>query len=74
MRSQASSEPEPIGSAAPPPGEAPDTETLELLASWQREDATSDPDQIRAAERELADFKRAMNDARAISGEPVLYP
>ena len=51
-----------------------DTVTLELLAAWQAEDATSDPEEIRAAEQELAEFKQAMNENRVSCGEPLLYP
>lgn len=51
-----------------------DTATLELLASWRIQDATTDPEQIRAAERELADFKKAMNETRTVAGERVLFP
>ena len=61
--------------AAPLPSNAPvDTATLELLAQWGREDATDDPEKIRAAEKELAEFKRAMNENRTLSGEPPLFP
>jgi hypothetical protein len=51
-----------------------DTATLELRASWQRQDATANPDELRAAEEELAEFKKAMNENRTLSGQPVLYP
>jgi len=51
-----------------------DTATLELLASWRAQDATDHPEDLRAAEQELADFKKAMNDNRTSSGEPRLYP
>ena len=51
-----------------------DTATLDLLAGWRNEDATNDAEQIRDAERELAEFKRAMNDSRTRVGEPLLYP
>lgn len=51
-----------------------DTGTLRLLDSWAREDATSDPDRLTAAQRELDEFKRAMNENRAASGERILYP
>ena len=51
-----------------------DTATLQLLAEWRRQDATSDPEDIRAAERGLADFKRAMNEARTATGERIVYP
>ena len=55
-------------------GGSVDTATLELLASWRQQDATADPEQVRAAERELAEFKKAMNKNRALAGEPVLFP
>jgi hypothetical protein len=51
-----------------------DTVTLELLAKWSRQDAAEDPDEIRTAEQELAEFKKAMNESRTLSGEPFLYP
>jgi hypothetical protein len=51
-----------------------DTATLELLANWQAQDATDNPDALRAAEQELSDFKKAMNENRANSGQPRLYP
>ena len=60
----------------PQPGAnaAIDTATLELLAKWRSEDATSDAEQLRTAERELAEFKKAMNENRAATGERILYP
>jgi hypothetical protein len=51
-----------------------DTATLELLANWRIQDATTDPEQIRAAKQQLADFKKAMNKNRTVAGEPVLFP
>jgi hypothetical protein len=45
-----------------------------LLASWRQQDATTDPEQIRAAEKEVAEFKKAMNETRTATGEPALYP
>jgi hypothetical protein len=81
MRHQSPSEPGQIRPAAPlasgsAPSNAPsiDSATLDLLARWGREDATTDPEQIRAAERDIADFKKAMNGTRVFSGEPLLYP
>ena len=55
-------------------GGSVDLATLELLASWRQQDATTDPEEVRAAERELAEFKKAMNENRALAGEPVLFP
>lgn len=63
----------PPGAAPLPPG-AVDTETLALLEAWAREDATDDPEKLRAAQKELDDFKRAMNENRAATGERILYP
>ena len=63
------------GSATPSvPQSSIDTATLDLLAVWQREDATSDPSQLKAAEEELAVFMKAVNEARTASGEPLVYP
>ena len=63
-----------------PPGGAPlatgtiDTETLEILEAWAREDATDDPEKLRDAQKELDEFKKAMNENRAACGERILYP
>ena len=57
----------------PAPGSI-DTATLELLASWRVQDATEDPGKLRAAEQELAHFKKTLNDNRTQAGEPRLYP
>jgi hypothetical protein len=51
-----------------------DTATIQLLAAWRREDATDDPEEIRAAEQELAEFKRVINENRTAVGETRLYP
>jgi hypothetical protein len=51
-----------------------DSATLELLATWRITDASDHPEDIRTAEQELADFKKAINDNRTASGEPLLYP
>jgi hypothetical protein len=58
----------------PPPGGSIDSATLDLLATWRQQDATGDPEQIRAAEREIAEFKKAMNENRTATGERVLFP
>ena len=63
-----------------PPNTAPstalpiDTATLDLLARWRVADATDSPEQIRAAEREVAEFKSAINQSRVAAGDPVVYP
>ena len=51
-----------------------DTATLDLLEAWRLQDATDDPEQRRAAEQELTEFKKTMNENRTLSGEPLLYP
>ena len=53
---------------------AVDTETLALLDAWAVEDATYDPEKLRIAQKELDEFKRAMNENRAATGERILYP
>jgi hypothetical protein len=51
-----------------------DAATFELLAAWRLADATDDPEEIRAAEQELDEFKRTMNKNRTRAGEPLVYP
>jgi len=51
-----------------------DSVTLELLARWRVEDAAKNPEDVQAAEKELEEFKKAMNESRTGSGEPLLYP
>ena len=47
---------------------------IALLQSWQDQDATDDPAEFLAAEEELADFKRSMNENRLATGERLVYP
>jgi hypothetical protein len=61
-------------SAPPPPMDSVDTATLEFLAAWKSEDATTDPEKIRAADKEVAEFKKAMNETRAAAGARLLFP
>ena len=61
-------------SAPPPPTGVIDTATLELLASWKAEDATTDPEKLREADEEIARFKKAMNENRAATGARLLFP
>jgi hypothetical protein len=51
-----------------------DTATLELLRSWRLQDATDNPEEVRAAEEEISAFMKAMNENRIAAGEPPLYP
>jgi len=51
-----------------------DTATLELLAAWKAEDATTDPEKLREADEEIAEFKEAMNENRAATGARLLFP
>ena len=63
-----------------PPEPRPETrgpvnhELLALLEQWMAEDATDDPEAILRAEREIAEFKRAMNENRILAGELPLFP
>jgi hypothetical protein len=62
----------------PPPPAVPggliDTATLELLAAWKAEDATTDVDELGEADRDIAEFKKAMNETRAAAGARLLFP
>ena len=60
--------------AQPSPTGSIDTATLELLARWRIQDATNNPEELRTAEREVANFRKEMNENRASAGEPPLYP
>jgi len=51
-----------------------DTATLELLAAWKAEDATTDPEKLREADEEIAEFKKAMNENRSATGARLLFP
>jgi hypothetical protein len=51
-----------------------DTATLELLASWRRQDFTDNPEEVWAAEEELTQFKKAMNQNRTLAGDLLLHP
>ena len=51
-----------------------DNATLELLAAWKAEDATTDPEKLRQADEEAAEFKKAMNENRAATGARLLFP
>ena len=60
--------------AAPSVPRSVDAATLDLLALWQKEDATADPAQLRAAEEDLSAYMKSLNEARTASGEPLVYP
>jgi predicted transcriptional regulator len=47
---------------------------IALLDSWIAEGENASPEEIRAADEELAEFKKAMNENRARNGERLLYP
>jgi hypothetical protein len=51
-----------------------ETPTMALMRKWLEEDATSDPAEQRAAEKELTEFKRNMNRPRKEAGARLLYP
>ena len=73
MKTRATAQPSPAF-AHSGNGDIVDSATLELLSSWRRQDATDKPQEIRAAERELAAFKKAMNENRALAGQPLVFP
>jgi hypothetical protein len=74
MKHQTTSEATPVLPPEHSTNGSVDTATLELFASWRLEDANATPEQIRAAQQDLQNFKRAMNETRTASGEPTLYP
>jgi hypothetical protein len=51
-----------------------DTATLELLAAWKAEDATTDKEKLRQADEEVAAFKKAMKENRVATGARLLFP
>jgi hypothetical protein len=59
---------------AKPVIDAENAAAIALLQSWREQDATNDPEEIRQAEEELAEFKRNMNANRAATGERSVYP
>ena len=81
MRHSLQSGPPQIGPQGQPPGTPTSSipssvhkATLDLLSIWQREDATSDPAKLKAAEEDLTAFMKAVNEVRTASGEPLIYP
>ena len=58
----------------PPPMGSVDSATLELFAAWRSEDVTTDPEKLRQADEEVAQFKKAMNENRAATGARLLFP
>ena len=48
----------------------PNRATLELLAQWDREDATDDPAEIARREAELKELKKALNENRGSGRTP----
>lgn len=47
--------------------------SIALLQSWLDEDATDDPEEIAAAERELSEFKQAVDAERERAGARRIY-
>jgi len=64
----------PLNEPPYPLGGSADTATLELLAAWKAQDATTDPEKLREADEEIAKFKKAMNANRAATGARLLFP
>jgi len=65
---------QPASAPPPPPMASVDTATLELFAAWKAEDATTDPEKLRQADEDVAEFKKAMNENRAATGARLLFP
>ena len=60
--------------AIPPQIDTENAAAIALLKQWREKDATDEPDEIRKAEEELAEFKSNMNANREASGEGRVYP
>ena len=58
----------------PGPDHSLHTVTRELLAQEKQQDAPDHPAEIGVAEQELAEFKKALQESRVLSGESLLYP
>ncbi len=54
--------------------DAENAAAIALLKSWREQDWTEDPDELRKAEEELGEFKRALNATRLSSGERPIFP
>jgi hypothetical protein len=52
----------------------PGAATLALFARWEAEDATEDPQEIAARNREWEELKSSMNASRVAAGEEPLFP
>ncbi len=50
-----------------------DTATLELLSMWKADDFRTDPEKLRQAGEELAEFKNALNENRAATGARLRF-
>jgi hypothetical protein len=48
--------------------------TLELLAEWDADDATDDPEELARRDQEWEDLKAQMNATRAAAGARLLFP
>ena len=54
----------------------PDTEDplVKLMLAWKEEDATDDPAELEARDREWEELKADLNANRAATGERLLFP
>jgi hypothetical protein len=56
------------------PPQAPGEGTRALFALWDAEDATDDPEEVAARNREWEEFEANINQARAAAGARLIYP
>jgi len=66
--------PEQSSSAATLPVDPENAAAVALLQSWLVEDASDEPEAVRAAEAELAELKQSLNANRAEGSERLLFP
>ena len=53
---------------------APGERTKALFAAWDAEDATDDPEEIAARQREWEEFRTSINETCAAAGSRRIYP
>jgi hypothetical protein len=75
MKQPATPEAVPLPPVTQPwPDDSLDPATRKLLAPGKQQEATDHPEELRAAEQELTEFKKALQESRVLSGESLLYP
>ena len=64
---------QPQSASSPASVTSVDTGTLELFSMWRADDFTTDPEKLRQADEEIEEFKKAMNENRAATGDRLIF-